>query len=102
MHIHFTCSGGYANLQLTYAADTANLPPDLAEELSLLVTTSRIWELSDADFPAPIAIPDIIAYELTVQEGDRQVTRSLNDITAPATFQPLLTKLRDLAFAART
>ncbi len=51
MHIYFTCSGGYANLQLSYEADTAHLSPDLAEELSLLVATSGISRAIGCGFP---------------------------------------------------
>jgi hypothetical protein len=99
MHIHFTCSGGYANLRLAYDADTTELSPELAAELSTLVLASGIWEPSPIDAAPPVAIPDVMSYELTVQEGDRTITRSLTDITAPEAMQPLLAKLRDLAIA---
>jgi hypothetical protein len=97
MHIHFTCSGGYANLRLTYEADTTQLSPALAAELSALVQASGIWELSPADLAAPVPIPDVMTYEVTVQEGDRQITRSLTDLTAPDALRPLLNQLRDWA-----
>jgi hypothetical protein len=95
MQIHFSQSGGYANRRLTYTADTTTLPPDLAQELSTLVTTSGLWDMPPPD-PAP-PLPDLITYTVTLQDGDRQLTRSLTDMTVPDTLRPLLTRLAELA-----
>ncbi|SRR6266498_2805587 len=99
MHIDFKGSGGLANLQLAYHADTDRLPPAEAEELLKLVERSKVFDLQQSDLtPAPHGgPPDVFSYQLSLSEGDRQKSLTFNDVTAPASLQPLLSLLRKLA-----
>ena len=99
MRIDFECSGGFANLQLTYHVDTDTLPRERAEELLKLVKSSGFFDLQQSDV-APErrgGPPDMFVYRLSLSEGDRQKTLTFNDATAPASLQPLLALLRKLA-----
>jgi hypothetical protein len=106
MLIDFSSSGGFANLELAYRVDTKTLPEEQATELENLVESSGIFDLEqDAATPQPEAAagpPDVIAYRLTVSDGTRQVTFWFNDVTAPASVHPLLTKLRKLALEQKS
>lgn len=99
MQIDFASSGGVANIELTYQAETNTLPPEQAQELERLVESSGIFDLEqdDANFNVAVGRADVITYRLSVGEGARQTTLWLNDITAPASVRPLLAELRRLA-----
>ena len=99
MQIDFTSSGGFANLQLAYHADTNTLPEEQAEELARLVESSGVFDLRQNGMPpeAAVGLADIVSYRLSLSEGTRQITLWFNDITAPASLQPLLALLRKLA-----
>jgi hypothetical protein len=99
MHIDFSSSGGFANLQLAYQGDTNTLPEQEAKELARLVEGSGVFELEQDDVNPNVTVgrADVISYRLTVAEGNRQNTLWLNDVTAPASVRPLLTYLRKLA-----
>ena len=100
MHIKFESSGGYANLLLAYSVDTQELPPEEAEEITRLVRESGILELSESDQrPASPGIPDVISYSLSVSEGGRTKSLSVDDTTA-GRLHPLLARLRQLALTA--
>jgi hypothetical protein len=99
MQIDFASSGGFANLQLDYRADTNTLPEEQAKELTRLVESSGAFELQqdDVNTHAAIGRTDMISYRLTLSERDKQTTLWFNDITAPASVRPLLAYLRKLA-----
>ncbi len=102
MQIDFKCSGGFANLQLTYLADTDELPQELAQELLRLVESSVFFEIQ----PEEVALrtsgpPDVFFYSISLSDGSRQKFLAFNDVTAPASLQPLLARLRRLAIAQR-
>jgi len=80
MHIDYECSGGYANIRLEYHTNTDELPQEVANELLSLVETS---------------------YRLSLYEGTWKKSLYLNDVTAPATLQPLLARLQELAWEQR-
>jgi hypothetical protein len=105
MLIDFSSSGGFANLALAYRVDTNTLPEEQAKELESLVESSEVFNLEQDDTtPQPEAAagpPDVIAYRLTVSDGGRQRTIWFNDVNAPASVRPLLTKLRTLALEQR-
>lgn len=102
MHIDFECSGGFANLRLTYRADTAELPQELCSELFGLVEGSGIFELQESDVaPQSPGPPDVFFYRLSLAEGGRKTSLSFNDVTAPAQLHPLLARLRELALEQR-
>ena len=98
MQIDFECSGGLANLQLRYHADTAALPRELAEELLRLVESSQVFDLREGALaPKSAGPPDVFIYRLSLQEGARKKSLSCNDVSAPASLHPLLALLRKLA-----
>lgn len=103
MRIDFESSGGFANLQLSYHVDTETLPPEQAEELLKLVKSSGVLDLQQSDINAKSASgpADVISYRLSLSEGTRRNTLSFNDVTAPASLQPLLALLRKLALKQR-
>jgi len=99
MQIDFASSGGFANLQLDYRAETNTLPEEQANELERLVESSGILDLEQNDLTseATVGRTDVISYRLSLSEGARQTTLWFNDITAPAAVRPLLAFLRKLA-----
>ena len=103
MRIDFECSGGFANLRLAYHADTAELPPELADELLSLVLNSGVFELKQSEVePKPKGgPPDVFFYRLTLSEGGKTKSLLFNDVTAPMSLHPLLALLRKLALDQR-
>lgn len=99
MQIDFASSGGFANLQLNYQADTNTLPEEQAQELTRLVESSGAFDLETEDVNPNVAVgrADLISYRLSLAEGSKQTTLWFNDITAPASMRPLLAYLRKLA-----
>lgn len=99
MQIDFATSGGFANIELSYRADTATMPEDQAKELEALVQSSGVFDLEQDDLNTNSAIgrADVISYRLTLSEGTRQSTLWMNDISAPASMRPLLAYLRKQA-----
>lgn len=99
MQIDFSSSGGFANLQLDYRADTNDLPGEQARELMRLVESSGVFELKPEDVNPNVAVgrADVISYRLSLSDGNRQTTLWFNDITAPASIRPLLAYVRKLA-----
>lgn len=99
MQIDFASSGGFANVELNYRADTNTLPEEQAQELTRLVESSGAFDLQQEDVNPNVAVgrADVISYRLTLSEGARQTTLWFNDITAPASVRPLLAFLRKLA-----
>ena len=99
MQIDFSSSGGFANQQLTYQADTNTLPEDQVRELERLVESSGVFDMQNDDLNTSAAIgrADVISYRLTISDGPRQATLWMNDVTVPATLRPLLAQLRTLA-----
>lgn len=98
MLIDFESSGGYANLQLSYHANTDLLPPEVAAEISRLVESSGVFDLTPADTASsPAGPPDVFSYELSLRDGSQQTTLSVTDVTAPPSLHPLLALLQKLA-----
>ena len=99
MQIDFASSGGVANIELTYRADTGTMPESQAKELERLIESSDVFEIQQEDTNTNTAIgrADLISYRLTVSDGKRQNTLWMNDVTAPASVRPLLGFLRKLA-----
>ena len=99
MQIDFASSGGFANLELNYRADTNTLPEEQAQELTRLVESSAVFDLEQEDVNTNMTVgrADVISYRLSVSDGARQKTLWFNDVTAPASVRPLLAYLRKLA-----
>ena len=99
MQIDFASSGGFANVQLEYRADTNTIPEEQAKELTNLVESSGVFELEQEDEISDVTAgrADVISYRLSLRDGPRQITLWLNDVTAPASVRPLFAYLRKLA-----
>jgi hypothetical protein len=99
MQIDFGSSGGVANLELAYRADTKTMPEGQARELEGLVESSGVLDLQQDDVELNVTIgrADVISYRLSLSDGVRQTTLWMNDITAPASVRPLLALLQKLA-----
>jgi hypothetical protein len=103
MQIDFASSGGFANLELSYRADTNTLPEEQAQELTRLAESSGIFDLQQEDVNPNVTVgrADVISYRLSVSDGARQNTLWFNDVTAPASIRPLLAYLRKLALGQK-
>ena len=99
MQIDFSSSGGVANQELSYQADTNTLPPEQVGEVAALVESSGVFELRQEDINPRVTVgrADVITYRLAVSDGARRVNLWLNDVTAPASIRPLLAYLQKLA-----
>jgi hypothetical protein len=99
MQIDFGSSGGVANQELIYQADTNTLPENEARELQRLVESSGAFELQQSDINPNVTVgrADVITYRISLSEGERQTTLWMNDVTAPVAIRPLLAFLQDLA-----
>jgi hypothetical protein len=99
MQIDFASSGGFANIELVYRADTVTMPEEQARELEALVRSSGVFELEQDDVQPNVTVgrADVISYRLSLNDGSRQITLWLNDVTAPASVRPLLAELRKRA-----
>ena len=99
MQVDFASSGGVANVELAYQADTNTMPEGRAKELVRLVETSGVFDLESDDVNPAVTVgrADVITYRLSVSDGSRQTTLWLNDVTAPASVRPLLAYLREQA-----
>jgi hypothetical protein len=98
MRIDFECSGGFANLRLSYHADTDELPQELAEEILRLVESSGFFDIQPSEVdPTSAGPPDVFSYRVSLSEGKRKKSLSFNDVTASAKLHPLLALLRKLA-----
>jgi hypothetical protein len=99
MQIDFSSSGGVANRELSYRADTSTLHAEQAGEITALVESSGVFELHNEDINPNVTVgrADVITYRLAVSDGARQTNLWLNDVTAPASIRPLLAYLQKLA-----
>jgi len=100
LRVDFECSGGFVNLQLRYRADTSELPPPTASQLTELVNASGLLWLSQSDIPERPTPPDVISYRIDIERNGKRKSFVMNDVTAPAAAGPLLGFLRKLALEA--
>lgn len=98
MRIDFQCTGGFANLRLTYHGHTDELPQALAEEIKQLVDSSGYFDIQPGDLkPTAKGPPDVFAYTISLSDGGKSKSLSCNDVSAPVDLHPLLAKFRELA-----
>ncbi|EEK61337.1 hypothetical protein bcere0005_29220 [Bacillus cereus 172560W] len=98
MHIKFSCTGGLANLHLTFQTDTTDLPEEQAKELINLIQQSNLLHLKPSEVNgAAIQGADAFTYELGITDNEKNVSFSVNDLTAPKDMLPVLDYLRNLA-----
>lgn len=99
MRIDFECSGGYANIRLSYHVDTDELPQEVANEILGLVESVGIFDLQQNEVaPSSEGPPDVFFYRLSLYKENMRKSLYFNDVTAPAALQPLLALLRELAW----
>ena len=75
------------------------MPDDQAKELMRLIESAGVFDLEQKERTTQAAAgpADVVSYRLSVSDGPRQKTLWFNDVTAPASVQPLLAHLRKLA-----
>lgn len=102
MYIQFRCIGGIANFDLTFQADTGELPKEKAEKLLDLIKQSNLFNLrlSEEEI-ATIQGADAFSYELRIEDGEKEKSFSFTDVTASQEVRPLLDYLRNLAVAEK-
>ncbi len=96
MRITFTRSGGVAGLLLTATVDTDQLAAPEAARVRELVENAGYFKL-----PARIRSrqrqPDRFQYDLTIEDGSRQRTVTIDEEALPPTLRPLLDWLTQTA-----
>lgn len=102
MKIRFKSSGGYANLQLSYNVDTNHISAQRAQELFSLIDSARVFELETSDEASTRdGPPDVLFYELSIEDENRNTSLAYNDMTVPDGLRPLLIRLQELAIEQR-
>ncbi|MGG0185245.1 protealysin inhibitor emfourin [Bacillus rhizoplanae] len=102
MHIQFSCTGGIANLYLTFQVDTVKLPEEKAQELLDLIKQANLFNLKSSKLEAAtIQGADAFSYQLRIEDGEKKKSFSFTDVTAPQEVHPLLDYLRNLAIAEK-
>jgi len=99
MRIDFESSGGYVPVPIAFTADTDELPFELAQELTRLVEDSGVFDFQE-ERPGSPGFPDAVSYAVSIFDGARSKSVSVNDVTA-GRLLPLVTRLRKLALDAR-
>jgi hypothetical protein len=95
MIIQYERSGGFAGLIQRYEVDTADLEPDVQQELAALVDAADFFEA-----PLAQAAPqgaDRFNYQLTIERGAQSRTVVLSESELPDAWQPLIYRLNLLA-----
>ena len=94
MKIIFNQSGGFLGLRRGCELDTETLSPDIAQELEQLSKTSEI--LTSGVFFSE-AGRDLQQYDITIDDGNSEVSVTFDDETLPANVQPLIDYLQKYA-----
>ncbi|MDN4862805.1 protealysin inhibitor emfourin [Priestia megaterium] len=98
MHIQFKCSGGIANLDLTFQIDTDKLPKEKNEKILNLIKAANLFNFKPDKIAEVIASgADTFSYHLKVADKKKNRSFLFTDITAPKEVRPLLDYLRKLA-----
>ncbi|MGG4266595.1 protealysin inhibitor emfourin [Peribacillus simplex] len=96
MHIQFSCTGGFANLDLNFQIDTDELPEGKHEELQNLMKTADLPNAAESKKVKAQGF-DAFSYQLDIVDEKKKQSFSFTDITAPEEVRPLLDYLRNLA-----
>jgi len=81
MRISFERTGGFANIPLRAQIDTAQMPPNRAQELERLVAKARPFD-QPAQPQGSMPVPDDLHYEITIEDQGRTHTFRISDTTA--------------------
>lgn len=92
MKIRFIQSGGFLGLLRGCELDTAELAPDIAQELEQIAKTSGIS--TSGVFFSELG-RDLQQYDITIDDGNSEVSVTFDDETLPATAQSLVNYLQE-------
>ena len=81
MRIRFERTGGFANIPLRAELDSAQMPPDRAQELERLVERARPFD-QPAQPSEGTATPDDFQYDMTIEDAMRTHTMRISDTAA--------------------
>jgi hypothetical protein len=87
MKLSFRHSGGFGGLILGCELDTEKLPPAEAETLVRLV---RQASLDTVGVRANPQGRDLVNYEIVVEDDDRSIKASFDDLTMPVSVRALM------------
>ena len=93
MKIKFSRSGGFAApaMKQQVEIDTAELPPNEANQLQSLVEGANLESLADqADHATQPPRPDEFRYRITVNDEGRSYTATASDTDMPEAVGPLV------------
>ncbi|BAY07859.1 protealysin inhibitor emfourin [Calothrix sp. NIES-2098] len=96
MRISFERTGGFAGISKKTTVDTANLPPNEANELPRLVAAADLFNLPEK-ITAPNPQVDRFQYKLTVEDQGKQHTVTVSEAALPGTLRPLIEWLNQVA-----
>lgn len=87
MQITFERSGGFAGMVMATDVNTADLPSEDAKHLRTLVEAADFFRL-----PTTIAAaqPDRFQYQITVTDGGKAHSISVDESAMPGTLRPLV------------
>jgi hypothetical protein len=89
VHIEYRRSGGLAGIDMVASVELHELPAEVAQIVSTLMTDPPAWEGE----PGRGGVPDGFSYELTIEDGDRTWTYHWEDPLIPDFVRPLLAAL---------
>ena len=89
--IIFERTGGFMGRRVSLDLDLADLPPDQAAALKLLVDESDFFNLTELTPKTPA--PDGFMYSITVENGKLQRTIHASDTNFPQILRPLVDDL---------
>ena len=81
MRIRFERTGGFANIPLRAEIDTANMPPERAQQLERLIENARPFDQPSQSSAA--VVPDDLQYQVTFEDAERSQTINTSDSAAP-------------------
>ncbi|MGB3238068.1 MAG: protealysin inhibitor emfourin [Geitlerinemataceae cyanobacterium] len=90
MKIKFRQTGGFAGLTKAIEIDTAQMPPNEAEVLKLMVDRAAFFEVSS---PNSRAMPDREQYTISIESEERSRQLYLGASNIPAQLQELVNYL---------
>ena len=96
MLITFERTGGFAGISRKTIVDSANLPPQEAQKLLLLVEVADLFRLP-TQICASNNQSDRFQYDLTVEDNGKRHTVTVSEAALPGTLRPLIEWLNNAA-----
>ena len=82
-------SGGFTGINKVIAIDTAKLPQNESEKLSMLLEAANFFNLP-AYIAADSSQRDCFQYSLTIEDEDKQHTVTVSESSIPETLTPII------------